>query len=67
MIIRSLTDKEIERILSEEADRQIADLIQETIEDNFIRIRREVQEIVDCLLPTGNRAGGKEEFGDEDS
>jgi hypothetical protein len=60
--IRSLTDREVERILSEEADRQIGELIQETIEENFIRIRRDVQEIVNRLLPGGDGSNRKEEL-----
>ena len=50
-LIGSLTGKETERILSEEAERQIASLIEETIQENFLQIRRDVQEIVERELP----------------
>ena len=49
--IGSLTHREVEGILSREAERQIADLIEETIRENFQQIRRDVQEIVERLLP----------------
>ena len=57
-LVESLTDREAEKILSEEAERQIAELIQHTIEDNFTRIRSEVQEIVDRLLPDRDDSSG---------
>ena len=50
-MVKSLTDKEVEQLLSAEADRLVAAEIQLTIEENFVRIRREVQEIVDRLHP----------------
>jgi hypothetical protein len=49
--IGSLTHREVEGILSREAERRIADLIEETIRENFQQIRRDVQEIVERLLP----------------
>ncbi len=55
--IRSLTAKEVEEILSEEAERLIADLVRDTIKENFMRIREEVQQIVWKELPD-DAAGG---------
>ena len=65
-MVRSLTDKEVERILSEEVDRKIDELIQGTILNNFNRIRQDVQDIVDRLLPPVVKPQGKGALVDAD-
>jgi hypothetical protein len=65
-MVRSLTDREVERILSAEADRQIDELIQGTILNNFNRIRQDVQDIVDRLLPPVVKPQGKGALVDAD-
>jgi hypothetical protein len=64
-LVGSLTDREAEKILSEEAERQITERIHHTIEDNFTRIRSEVQKIVDRLLPEGGDSSGAPELEQE--
>ena len=55
--IASLTGKEVEKILSDEAERQVEATIQEMIQENFMQIRRDVQEIVERELPGSYSSG----------
>jgi hemerythrin-like domain-containing protein len=56
-VIASLTGKEVEKILSDEAERQVEATIQEMIQENFMQIRRDVQEIVERELPGSYSSG----------
>jgi hypothetical protein len=50
-LIRTLTDREKDRILDEEAELLIMENMEKCVQDNFIRIRNEVKAIVEKELP----------------
>lgn len=61
-LINTLSKKEKEKILNDEADMLIKKTVQKTIQENFIRIRNEAQDIIRRELPDIDEDG---EFEDD--